>query len=423
MRRIRHLFIAMACATAAGPAWAGDDLASDPLRVDVLVAEARRSNPEIRAAEAQWLAARARPVQAATLPDPMLEVAYHNESLDELALGETEFAWLSIGASQEVPFPGKLRLKREIATREAERAHTELRRVELEVVARLKMAYAEYAHLQEVIALIERNKLLLQKLARTAEARYAVGDAIQQDVLKAHVELSLLLDRETKLEQQRRSETARLNALLDRPPWAPLGSPEHPSASALTQTLEALTQAASVHAPELRSAELQISAGESSVSLARRSFFPDFQVRADYMHKAALLPEWEVGVGISVPLYLAGRRGALDEARATLSAARASRDETRRRIEFRVKDLYLRGRASERLVSLYGTTVLPQAQLALESATAAYQVGKVDFLTLLNSFTVMLEYEMRYHEELSSFQKTVAELEATIGEPLSEVVQ
>jgi cobalt-zinc-cadmium efflux system outer membrane protein len=54
----------------------------------------------------------------------------------------------------------------------------------------------------------------------------------------------------------------------------------------------------------------------------------------------------------------------------------------------------------------------------LDSANTAYQVNKVDFLTLLNAFAVTLEYEMRYHEELADFQKAVAQLEAIVGEPL-----
>jgi outer membrane protein TolC len=155
------------------------------------------------------------------------------------------------------------------------------------------------------------------------------------------------------------------------------------------------------------------------LTLARREYLPDFVVRADYMHKASLLPEWEVGLGIKVPLYFATKqRAGVDEAAATLAEARAARDSTALAIQARIRDLYARAQAAEHLIALYHTTVIPQAHLALESATSAYTVNKVDFLTLLNSFTVMLEYEMRYHEELSNFQKAVAELEAVVGEPL-----
>src|SRR5262249_40573008 len=161
--------------------------------------------------------------------------------------------------------------------------------------------------------------------------------------------------------------TAELNALLDRPPAAPLGAAEHPVERALTRSLDDLAGAAAAHAPEMKAAALRIDGGEASVRLAQREYLPDFVVRADYMHKAALLPEWEVGVGIKVPLYFATKqRAGVEEASAALAAARSARDDANRTIESRLRDAYARARASERLISLYHTTIVPQAQLALE---------------------------------------------------------
>jgi len=412
--------IAFVVAAASRAGAAADELGT-PLRLDAVIAYARQHNPEIRTAQAKWRAAGARPAQAGALPDPMLDLAYHNESLDRLPLGSSEFTWLQVGASQELPFPGKLGLKRVIAAREAERMGEDARRVELDVIARVKIAYAEYAHLHALLDLLRRDRELLRKLARAVEAKYAVGQGIQQDVLRAQVELSLLMERETTLEQRRESETAALNALLDRPASAPLGMAEHLEERHLKQTLEDLTAAALAHAPEVRAADRRVAGGESMVALARREYLPDFVVRADYLQKAALLPEWQVGLGIKVPLYAATKqRAGVEEATAELAAAHAAGDGARRDAEARIRDLYARARASERLIALYHTTVLPQAGLALEAATSAYSVGKVDFLTVLNSFTVSLEYEMRYHEELSNFQKATAELEAVVGAPVED---
>ena len=420
MRRTRYIGVFVAVLVAAARAWAaGDELSASPLKLDAVLAYARQHNPQISAAQARWRAAQARPAQAGALPDPLLDLAYHNESLDRLGLGESDFAWLRLGVSQEVPFPGKLGLKRDIAGREGERIGEEFRAVQLEVLGRLKAAYAEYAHLDARLDILRHNKAVLDTFVRTAETKYAVGEGIQQDVLKAQVEESLLIERETTLEQRRQSQTAEINALLNRPATAPLGATEHSMESTLTPTLEELTAAAAAHSPALKAAERRVAGEESAVALARREYLPDFVVRADYMHKAALLPEWEVGLGVKVPLYFATKqRAAVQEAVAALSEARSMREDADNGVQSRIRDLYARAKASERLIALYRTAVLPQARLALESATAAYQVNKVDFLTLLNAFTVTLEYEMRYHEELASFQKAVAELEAVVGEPL-----
>lgn len=425
MRRLRITYAVLALPLLAGlavtrTAWAADsDELADPPTLDAVIAYARQHNPEIRAAAAKWQAAQARPAQAGALPDPMVDLAYHNESFDRLTLGSSDFAWLRIGASQELPFPGKLGLKRDIASTDAEQAREASRRTELEVISRVKMAYAEYAHLQELLDLLRRNRDLLQKFARTAEVRYSVGEGIQQDVLRAQVELSLLVDRETTLEQRRQSQTAELNALLNRPASAPLGAAHHLEEKHLTRSLDELTAEALEHAPDVSAAKSRVSGGESMVSLARLEYLPDFVVRADYMHKASLLPEWEVGIGVKVPLYFATKqRAGVEEAAATLAEARSEHQNAEVSVQARVRDLYVRAQAAERLIALYHKTVIPQAQLALESATSAYSVNKVDFLTLLNSFTVTLEYEMRYHEELSNFQKAVAELEAVVGEPV-----
>ena len=422
--RPAQICFALAAALAAAGVRAEDVALSDPLTLDAVVAFARQHNPEIHAAEERWRAAQVRPAQAGALPDPMLTLGYHNESFDRLPLGSSEFTYARVGAEQEVPFPGKLQLKQRISTTAADEAAQNYRRVEFDVIGRVKMAYAEYAHLDELLELLHRNQALLDDFARAAEAKYAVGEGIQQDVLKAQVEQSLLLDREATLDQRRQSQTAQLNALLDREPGERLGAADHPVHKSLTQSLEGLLDAAHAHAPELLMAQSRLAGGESAVALAQREYLPDFVVRAEYMHKAALLPEWEVGLGIKVPLYFATKqRNGVVEASAALLEARSARESVIRSIDFRVKDLYLHARTSERLIALYRTTITPQAGLALESAVAAYKVGKVDFLTLLNSFTVMLEYEMRYHEELANFQKAIAELEAVIGESLSEVVQ
>ena len=257
-----------------------------------------------------------------------------------------------------MPFPGKLGLKERIASTEAEQTHQLSRRAELEVIGRVKMAYAEYAHLFELLDLLQRNRELLQKFARTAEAKYSVGEGIQQDVLRAHVELSLLVDRETSLEQRRQSQTAELNALLNRPPSAPLGTPEHSEEKHLTRSVEELTAEALEHAPEVNAAKSAVSGGESMVALARREYLPDFVVRADYMNKASLLPEWEVGVGIKVPLYFATKqRAGVDEATATLAEAHAEHQNAEVSVQARIQRP-LRARASrgtpDRAVSHHG---------------------------------------------------------------------
>lgn len=98
-----------------------EESVTQTLDVNDLIQEALVHNPEIQAAQQRYRAAQARPSQAGSLPDPMIEGAYHNEPITPFTLGRSDFSFLRFGVSQEVPFPGKLSLREDIASREAER--------------------------------------------------------------------------------------------------------------------------------------------------------------------------------------------------------------------------------------------------------------------------------------------------------------
>ena len=374
------------------------------------------NNPDIKAAEQRWRAAQARPSQEGSLPDPMVNTGYHNESFGRLTQGSSDFSWIRLGAEQEVPFPGKLSLKETVAAREADREGAMYAAAVLSVVTRLRVAYDDYALVHKSLEIVHRNQGLLQQLEQAAEARYRVGEGLQQDVLRAQVELSVLRGRLTSLEQERQSAAAMLNAILNRPPAAPLGAPQPIEKVPFSRTADELEGIARERSPNLRAAQFGVDRAESSLDLARRQYYPDFVLRADYFNKADLTPEWEVGAGIRVPLYFWRKQAfGVQEAAAGVGEARATKQSTSQDVLARVQSLYAQVIAAEGLVDLYGATVVPQAELSLHSASAGYQVGRVDFLTLLNSFTVLNEYQLRYSEELAAYDKAVAQLEEAAG--------
>jgi cobalt-zinc-cadmium efflux system outer membrane protein len=373
-------------------------------------------NPEIQAMEQRWRAAQARPPQEGSLPDPVLNAAYHNEGFDGFTQGHSDFSFLRFGAEQEVPFPGKLSLKRAVAARAADREGALYRGTVLAVMARLRVAYDDYWLAHKSIEVVGSNRDLLEKLAAAADARYRVGEGLQQDVVRAQVELSVLAGRLIGLEQEQQSATALVNAALNRPPAAPLGVPVPMERRPLAHTLDQLEAVAREQSPNLQAADLGVAGAERSLDLAKRQYYPDFVVRADYFNKAAVTPEWEVGAGIRVPLYFwQKQRAGVREAVAGAHEARAARQNASQDVLARLRNLYAQAVSADRLVSLYETAIVPQAEVSLSSASAGYQVGKVDFLTLLNSFTVLNEYQLRSFEERTKFDKVLAQLEETAG--------
>lgn len=396
---------------------AAEDQVTEPdlaVKVDLptLASYARDHNPEIQAMEQRWRAAQARPSQEGTLPDPMINTAYHNEGFDSLEQGSSDFAWLRIGAEQEIPFPGKLGLREAVAAHEADREGALYHATVLNVQARLRVAYNDYVLAHKSIDVVLSNLELLKKLTEAAEARYQVGEGLQQDVARAQVEVSILTGRLASLEQERQSAQAMLNAVLNRPPTGPLGMPAPVEKVPLPYALDQLEGLVARESPLLKAAESEIARAESNLDLAKRQFYPDFVLRYDYFNKSRFTPEWEVGAGIRVPLYFWRKQAfGVNEAAAGVSGARATRQNTTQAVLARLKDLHARATSADRLVALYGTSVVPQAEVSLGSASAGYQVGKVDFITLLNSFTVLNEYQLRYYEEIAKFDKAIAQIE------------
>jgi outer membrane protein, heavy metal efflux system len=387
-----------------------------PLALQDLIAEAQRANPEIQAIRARVEAAKARIPQARALPDPMVSVGYTNVGFSRLTLGSTDDASLGVALSQEIPFPSKLSLKGKVTEQEWQREDELLRASELEVIARLKVAYYELFFVERSVEIVAKNKDLLEQFAQTAEARYAVGQAVQQDVLRAHTELTILLQRLAQLVQQRDSLRAAINSLLNRPPQFPVGKPVEPLKKPMIFTFEQLVALAEEKSPNVKAAGRLVDRNHLTLDLARKQYLPDFAVSLGYQNRGPIEGMWQVMVGATVPLYFRTKQDyGVREAVSGLSEAEHGLQAVRQTLSFEIKDLFLMAQTSAKLIELIGTGTLPQTRLTLESALASYAVGKVDFLTLLTNLQNVLNQELQYAQELTNFEKALANLERVVG--------
>jgi outer membrane protein TolC len=389
-----------------------------PERLDLrsVLEAARARNPEIRAADAQYLAMRERPMQEGTLPNPSLGIRYHNENWKE-SFGESEFSFVEVGAEQEIPFPGKLSLRGRIAEREAEREGAMRDLTVLMVLAATASSYADLVVAERSAAILRESHGLLGFMVEQAAARYRVGESAQQDVLRASLERGGLEERLAMLERRRAAAAAALRALLDLAEGEALPSVEALPEPRPIEALDALTGKLAARSPALRAAQEEILRSEAALRLARRDYYPDFAVMGSYMNKERLLPEWELGVRLELPLYFWRRqRAAVAEAGFTERAAAHAHRNTQRSLEGRLADFHAMAEASSRLLRLYGDRLVPEARLTFESSRASYGVGRVDFLTVLSAFTSLLEYRLRYEEESGSLVRALAEIGPIVGE-------
>lgn len=389
----------------AGPAEEGLQHAS----LEPLVQEALTHNPDIQAARQRWESGRAVIPQVQTLPDPKLSVGYRDLAQQREVM---------YGMSQEIPFPGKLRLKGEIASREAERMEQEYLATQLAVVARLKEAFYDLHFVHDSIGVLGKTKRLLEDFEQTANARYSVGQAAQQDVLRAQTEISRLLARLAALEQKRQSLHADINRILNRLPNDPLAPPGEIGFTPLRHAPAELYGLLDRSSPLLRGQQKILERGDQGIALARREYYPDFELDARGLRDTAMKTDgYQVMLNVKVPLYFATRqREGVREAVAGREASFQDLQALRQELLARIRDDLAQAERAERLVHLLKDAIIPQSRLTLASAQASYAVGKVDFLTLLNSLLTLQENQLEFHSELAEHEKALARLEGILGE-------
>jgi len=389
------------------------------LALQDLIPEVLARNPELVAARKQWEASSQRIVQARSLDDPTLSIHLWNfpQTFNVTRADNSIF-----GLSQSFPFPGKLALKSEIASRSAEITEQALRAKERELVARLKQAYYDLFLARKAIQIHHEQVELLRQFVEIANAKFRTGKGSQSDVLKAQVELSLLHQQLPVLEQRRETAAALLNTVLDRDPLSPLGIPHEPSLVSIDTPIGDLHRLALNARPELKAAELAVQQSEQFRALAQRQYYPDFNVTFQRFQNIQAHDGFGAYAAMTVPFAFWSKPkhdAGVQEAAASVAAAQAQQHTVENMTRFQINDLLAKVRASEQVARLYHTTILPQALQNLEAARAGYRVGKGGFLDLIDTQRAWRGFQFEYYRALVEREHRLAELEQVVGTDLS----
>jgi outer membrane protein TolC len=383
----------------------------------VLVEEALRNNREILAAQKRYEASRQRPSQASSLPDPTLSVGYTSNGgpWPVAGIGHEATSNAGVSISQEMPFPGKRKLRGEMAGKEADAEFEQYLAVRLNVVSRLKQAYHELHHSTTGIAFVKRYQDTLRNILRISEARYTVGRAAQQDVFKAQTQFSIFETQLLRYQQERDSKEIEIGALLNRPAAGRIEVPEDMAPGELTVTLDDMLAHARTQAPALARQQKMVERSELAANLARKSYYPDYTVSGGYFNQGGLPPMWQFRVDFKLPAWLGKQRAEVSEQVFTASQARHEYEAADVGIQASIREEYTLAATARKLIDLYQKSVIPEAQLALESSVASYQTGTLDFLSVFSNFMNVVEYELMSHEELMRFHVALAKLEELTG--------
>ena len=384
-----------------------------------LIRAALDENPQIKAAEQEWQAALEKIPQAKSLPDPMLSYSHFGQSI-ETRLGPQRD---KISVSQKFPFFGKQSIRGEVARSQAWILEAQYRAVQADIVLKVKQAFFSLYWFDKALQISQEEKEVLQRLARVAQKKYETGQATQQDVLKAQLEISKVLGKTLSLKQRRKAVTAELNALLNRSADTFVGIVSELEIVGIQVELAELYEWAKQNRPELQKVQHLIERNEKSLKLAKKNYYPDFNVMFDYFFIGAgstAQPDdgrnaWMGSVGINIPLWRRRLRASEAEEATKLKASEDLYRNAENETLSRVNELYFEVKTVEDQVKLYQYSLLPQAEQSFKASEIGYLAGKVDFLNLLESERMVLMIRTSYHKTISDLRKSLARLERVVG--------
>jgi len=386
------------------------------LNLKVYLAEVRAGNPEIAAAAALAGVYSARIKQAWLPQDPTLEFE-RMYSAGALGSGAAE---RNILIRQEFRNPYKMRLQQGAAAAESGYYAGQSEDRANRTLAAARTAFYDYALAWEDERIYAENMELAKKLARAAETRYAVNQGSQSDAIKAQVELSKALNMVITAGQEKETAAARVNSLRGKNPGAPLAEPEAFALPVSTPDYQALERAALADNPYLAAMASRLKAAEKKLSLARAEYAPDFMLswRRRSADNAAMNGTYDVSLGLTLPLWFTKQASMGREARAERDMSAAEYEAAKNAVLLELKEAAVKLDYYRRLAELYGSTVLPQAEVSLKASEAAYQAGKTDFLDLVDANRTLLETKRDYYGYAAACAAWLGRLESITGKTL-----
>lgn len=406
----------------ANPLFAGDSTVES---IPSLVASAIANNPELKSSQARWQMFSSKVRQASSLEDPMLMLKLQNMvNRYPLAFNKDINTAKVIGISQQIPFWGKRGLREEVARHEADSYRWLIDERKLELERMVKETCYQLYNIDRALELLARNIAIAGDFVTIAETRYSNGQGAQTDILKAGLDRSRMLDMQITLQQQRRTQTANLNFLLNRPADTPVGAIAPFELPRVSRSADELRELAYLQRPQLKSMASLVNKGSRAMALANRESYPDFTVSFEYMQRQPAMDDpgfdmYSLALTFNLPLQKERRAAMVAESEAETSMAGAEIAALKNSINFVIGDTLAQLERRRKLVDLYNGGIIPQSEQTLESALIGYRAGKVDFMTLLDSRISLFNFQRELYESEAEYMMALARLEAAVGGGLS----
>ncbi|MBB6144317.1 outer membrane protein TolC [Silvibacterium bohemicum] len=406
--------------TTAFSAFGQTQAASTPTPLSQLLAEAGANNPQITAANYGVRAARQMAPQVTTLPDPKFTYQQFSVGSPKPFAGYTnsDFAYIGVGASQELPYPGKLGLRGAVAERDADTKQAELEVTKTGIADAVKTDYLQLAYLQQTLGILRQNETVLDQLIQDATAHYQVGQGMQQDVLQAQVNRTKIVKEITMHHQQMGQIQAHLKGLLSRDQASPDIVTEDLTVTPLQRTSEELLVMVRQNNPQIQVDASSIRKQDAQVASAKREGKPDFEVGYLYENTDRKYRDYYMFTfDVRFP-----RKKRVD---AEIAEATDKRSESQQTLNGHlqqqladVQQEYVKATSDEELLKEYREGLVPQSDAAYRATLSAYASNREPFIHVLSYFTDLLSLKLEYAETLVDHEAALAHLETLTGATL-----
>jgi len=398
----------------------GSGVRDDRLSLDQVTSAVLANNPAIKEAENRWRAGKERVRQATAWDDPRIGGESRVRRFVEVP--PNAFMDQSLTVEQLIPITGKNLVRARAAAAEALSVFEEVRRAELDVVAKARTAYFRLANAYDQLEINSKNVTSLGQIADISRTRYENGLESAANVLVAETDHSKLLETGRDLERNLSDAQSQLNALMNRDAFAPLSAPAAASVNEANLSLSKLRAITLAQRPEVQMARAKIDTEKAKLQLAHRAWIPDpaLMVKGQrYNDAAQAVSEFDAGVSFTVPWVNPGKYSAgVREAGANVAAAEHGFDREQKEALRLLRDQLEKIETSHHHVDLFRDKLVPQAQQAFEATRLSYESGKATFLDWISAQRNLRDIEATAREHLSDYQVAVAELEAIIGAQL-----
>jgi outer membrane protein TolC len=396
------------------------EVASTPTPLSQLLAEAEANNPQVSAAGHGVRAARQMAPQVTTLPGPKFTYQQFSVGSPKPFAGYTnsDFAYIGVGASQELPYPGKLRARGTVAERDADTKQAEVEVTKTSIADAVKADYLQLAYLQQTLGILRQNESVLDQLIQDATAHYQVGQGMQQDVLQAQVNRTKIVKEITMHHQLMGQTQAHLKGLLSRDQGSPDIVTEDLIATPLRRTSDELLAMVRQNNPQVQVDANSIRKQDAQVASAKREGKPDFEVGYMYQNTDRKYRDYYM---FTFDVRFPRER----RVNAEIAEAMEKRSESQRTFDAHlqqqlaeVQEGYVKAASDEQLLEEYQEGLIPQSDAAYRATLSAYASNREQFIHVLSYFTDTLDLKLEYLQTIVDHEVALAQLESLTGATL-----